>query len=91
MRHRKIWRSLGVGRPRYCSGILNTIVVRCPRLRSFFKIVHQAVQQFSAGGYVNYLDPPTSALRYFGSNLAQLTAICQKYDPNRIMFSGFDF
>lgn len=52
---------------------------------------HQAVQQFSVGGYVNYLEPKTPASRYFGSNLAQLTAIRQKFDPNRIMFSGLDF
>ena len=34
---------------------------------------HQAVQQFSVGGYVNYLEPNTSASRYFGSNLSRLT------------------
>jgi FAD/FMN-containing dehydrogenase len=52
---------------------------------------HQAVQQFSVGGYVNYLEPNTPASRYFGSNLSQLTTVRQKYDPNRIMFSGLNF
>ncbi|MGO9384477.1 MAG: BBE domain-containing protein, partial [Mycobacterium sp.] len=52
---------------------------------------HQAVQPFSVGGYVNYLEANTSAARYFGSNLSQLTTVRQKYDPNRVMFSGLDF
>jgi FAD/FMN-containing dehydrogenase len=52
---------------------------------------HQAAQQFSVGGYVNYLEANTSAARYFGSNLSQLTTVRQKYDPNRIMFSGLNF
>jgi hypothetical protein len=52
---------------------------------------HQAVQQFSVGGYVNYLEPNPTASRYFGSNLSQLTSVRQKYDPNRVMFSGLSF
>ncbi|WP_293314976.1 FAD-binding oxidoreductase [Mycobacterium sp.] len=52
---------------------------------------HQAVQQFSVGGYANYLEPDAPASRYFGANLAQLTAVRQKYDPNRVMFSGLNF
>jgi Berberine and berberine like len=52
---------------------------------------HQAVQQFSVGGYVNYLEPNASPARYFGSNLSGLTSVRQKYDPNRIMFSGLNF
>jgi FAD/FMN-containing dehydrogenase len=52
---------------------------------------HQAVQQFSVGGYVNYLEPNSPASRYFGSNLSQLTAVRQKYDPNQIMYSGLKF
>jgi FAD/FMN-containing dehydrogenase len=52
---------------------------------------HQAVQQYSVGGYVNYLEANTSAARYFGSNLSRLTTVRQKYDPNRIMFSGLNF
>jgi hypothetical protein len=35
--------------------------------------------------------PASSASRYFGSNLSQLTTVRQKYDPNRIMFSGPNF
>lgn len=52
---------------------------------------HQAVQQFSVGGYVNYLEAGSAASRYFGANLSQLTTVRQKYDPNRVMFSGLDF
>lgn len=52
---------------------------------------HQAVQQFSVGGYVNYLEPNSAASRYFGSNLSQLNSVRQKYDPNQIMFSGLKF
>ena len=52
---------------------------------------HQTVQQFSAGGYVNYLEANTSASRYFGSNLSQLTAVRQQYDPNQVMYSGLSF
>jgi FAD/FMN-containing dehydrogenase len=53
--------------------------------------VHQAVQQFSVGGYVNYLETNTAPARYFGSNLSQLSTVRQKYDPNRVMFSGLNF
>ncbi len=52
---------------------------------------HQAVQQFSVGGYVNYLEPNGSASRYFGSNLSQLNSVRQKYDPNQVMYSGLKF
>ena len=52
---------------------------------------HQAVQPYSVGGYVNYFEPNTSAARYFGANLSRLTSVRQKYDPNRVMFSGLDF
>jgi len=52
---------------------------------------HQAVQQFSVGGYVNYLEANSSASRYFGSNLSQLTTVRQKYDPNLVMYSGLSF
>jgi FAD/FMN-containing dehydrogenase len=52
---------------------------------------HQAVQPYSVGGYVNYLEANTSPARYFGSNLSRLTAVRQKYDPNGIMFSGLSF
>jgi hypothetical protein len=52
---------------------------------------HQAVQGASVGGYVNYLEANQPASRYFGPNLSRLTAIRQKYDPGRIMFSGLNF
>jgi FAD/FMN-containing dehydrogenase len=65
------------GSPSAATGWLNT--------------AHQAVQPYSAGGYVNYLEANQPASRYFGANLSRLTAIRQKYDPNRIMFSGLNF
>ncbi len=52
---------------------------------------HQAVQQISVGGYVNYLEANGAPARYFGSNLSRLTTVRQKYDPNRVMFSGLNF
>jgi FAD binding domain/Berberine and berberine like len=52
---------------------------------------HQAVQPYSVGGYVNYLEPNQPASRYFGPNLSQLSAVRQKYDPGRVMFSGLNF
>ena len=52
---------------------------------------HQVVQPYSVGGYVNYLEANTAAARYFGGNLSRLTSVRQKYDPNKVMFSGLDF
>jgi len=52
---------------------------------------HQAVQQYSMGGYVNYLEANTSASRFFSGNLSRLTTVRQQYDPNRVMFSGLNF
>lgn len=52
---------------------------------------HQAVQPYSAGGYVNYIEPGQPPSRYFGANLARLSAARQKYDPNRMMFSGMNY
>jgi FAD/FMN-containing dehydrogenase len=49
---------------------------------------HRAVQPYSVGGYVNYLEAGQPASRYFGPNLSQLSAVRQKYDPGRVMFSG---
>lgn len=62
-----------------------------PAATQWLSSAHQAVQQFSVGGYVNYLEANSSASRYFGSNLSQLTTVRQKYDPNRVMFSGLNF
>lgn len=52
---------------------------------------HQAVQQYSVGAYVNYLEANVAPARYYGSNLSRLTTVRQKYDPNRMMFSGLNF
>jgi FAD/FMN-containing dehydrogenase len=52
---------------------------------------HQAVQPYSAGGYVNYLEANQPPSRYFGPNLSRLSAVRQKYDPGRVMFSGLNF
>jgi FAD/FMN-containing dehydrogenase len=49
---------------------------------------HRTVQPYSVGGYVNYLEANQSASRYFGPNLSKLSAVRQKYDPGRVMFSG---
>jgi FAD/FMN-containing dehydrogenase len=65
------------GSPSAATGWLNT--------------AHQAVQPYSVGGYVNYLEANQPASRYFGANLTRLTAVRQKYDPSRIMFSGLNF
>jgi FAD/FMN-containing dehydrogenase len=51
---------------------------------------HQAVRPYSVGGYVNYLEANQPPSHYFGSNLPRLAAVRQKYDPGRIMFSGFN-
>ena len=58
---------------------------------AWLNAAHQAVQPYSVGGYVNYLEANQPASRYFGSNLSRLTAVRQKYDPGRIMFSGLNF
>ena len=58
---------------------------------SWLNTAHQAVQPYSVGGYVNYLEANQPPSRYFGANLSQLTAVRQKYDPGRIMFSGLNF
>lgn len=52
---------------------------------------HQAVQQYSIGGYVNYIEANQSPSRYFGPNLSRLSAVRQKYDPSRVMFSGLNY
>lgn len=52
---------------------------------------HQAVQQYSVGGYVNYIEAGQSPARYFGPNLSRLSAVRQKYDPGRVMFSGLNY
>jgi FAD/FMN-containing dehydrogenase len=58
---------------------------------SWLNTAHQAVQPYSVGGYVNYVEANQPASRYFGPNLPRLSAVRQKYDPGRIMFSGLNF
>jgi FAD/FMN-containing dehydrogenase len=58
---------------------------------SWLNTAHQAVRPYSVGGYVNYLEGNQPPSRYFGSNLSRLSAVRQKYDPGRIMFSGLNF
>jgi FAD/FMN-containing dehydrogenase len=52
---------------------------------------HQAVRPYSVGGYVNYIEANQPPARYFGPNLGRLSAVRQRYDPGRIMFSGLNF
>ena len=52
---------------------------------------HQAVQPYSVGGYVNYVEAGQQPARYFGQNLSRLSAVRQKYDPGRVMFSGLNY
>jgi FAD/FMN-containing dehydrogenase len=57
---------------------------------SWLNTAHQAVQPYSVGGYVNYLEANQPPSRYFGPNLSRLSAVRQKYDPGRVMFSGLN-
>jgi hypothetical protein len=58
---------------------------------SWLNTAHQAVQPYSVGGYVNYVEAGQPPARYFGQNLSKLTAVRQKYDPGRVMFSGLNY
>lgn len=58
---------------------------------SWLNAAHQAVQPYSVGGYVNYVEAGQPPARYFGQNLAKLSAVRQKYDPGRVMFSGLNY
>jgi FAD/FMN-containing dehydrogenase len=49
---------------------------------------HQAMGPNSVGGYVNYVEPGSTASRYFGGNLPRLNAVRQQYDPSALMYSG---
>lgn len=71
------WYVETAGSPSAAAGWLNT--------------AHQAVQPYSVGGYVNYLEVNQPPSRYFGPNLSRLSAVRQKYDPGRVMFSGLNF
>src|ERR1700758_4228143 len=58
---------------------------------NWLNTAHQAVAPYSVGGYVNYIEANQPPSRYFGPNLSRLTAVRQKYDPGRVMFSGLNF
>jgi FAD/FMN-containing dehydrogenase len=58
---------------------------------NWLNTAHQAVRPYSVGGYVNYIEANQPPSRYFGPNLSRLSAVRQKYDPGRIMFSGLNF
>jgi FAD binding domain/Berberine and berberine like len=58
---------------------------------AWLNTAHQAVQPYSVGGYVNYLEANQPASRYFGPNMSRLSSVRQKYDPGRVMFSGLNF
>ncbi|MCV7091366.1 FAD-binding oxidoreductase [Mycobacterium interjectum] len=58
---------------------------------NWLNTAHQAVQPYSVGGYVNYIEAGQPPSRYFGPNLSRLSAVRQKYDPGRVMFSGLTF
>lgn len=58
---------------------------------NWLSTAHQAVQPYSVGGYVNYIEANQPPSRYFGPNLSRLSAVRQKYDPGRVMFSGLNF
>ena len=58
---------------------------------NWLNTAHQAVAPYSVGGYVNYVEAGQPAARYFGPNLSKLSAVRQKYDPGRVMFSGLAF
>ncbi len=62
-----------------------------PEATSWLNTAHQAVRAYSVGGYVNYLEVNQPPARYFGPNLSRLSAVRQKYDPSRVMFSGLNF
>jgi FAD/FMN-containing dehydrogenase len=81
------WRSQSAVLQWYVEPAANQV----PAATKWLSSAHQAVQQYSAGSYVNYLEANTAAARYFGPNLSQLTTVRQKYDPNRVMFSGLNF
>ena len=58
---------------------------------NWLNTAHQAVRPYSVGGYVNYLEANQPASRYYGANLSRLSAVRQKYDPGRVMFSTLNF
>jgi hypothetical protein len=49
---------------------------------------HETMGANSVGGDVNYVEPDSTAARYFGGNLSRLNAVRQQYDPGGLMYSG---
>ncbi len=58
------------------------------RTGAWIDSAHRRVRAHSAGGYVNYLEADTPAVRYFGPNLGRLSAVQRTYDPDRVLYSG---
>jgi hypothetical protein len=40
------------------------------------------------GGYINYIEPDTPAVRYLSGNLTRLTAVRQRVPTGGLMYSG---
>jgi FAD/FMN-containing dehydrogenase len=49
--------------------------------QTFVSDGHRAVQKFSAGGYVNYVETGRPVSTYYGASLDRLQTIKTKYDP----------
>jgi FAD/FMN-containing dehydrogenase len=56
---------------------------------AWINTIRDAMQPFSNGGYVNYIDADQSdwAAAYYGSNLSRLSTIKAAYDPQNV-FNG---
>jgi FAD/FMN-containing dehydrogenase len=49
--------------------------------QTFITNGHRAVQKYSAGGYVNYVETGRSVSTYYGASLARLRTVKKKCDP----------
>jgi hypothetical protein len=58
---------------------------------AWLQSAHNAVQANSVGGYINYIEPDTPAVRYLSGNLTRLAALRQEYDPGGLMYSGLSY
>jgi FAD/FMN-containing dehydrogenase len=50
---------------------------------------HHAVARYSAGGYVNHLEPARSVASYYGTSWQRLRALKHKYDPTNLFRSPY--
>jgi FAD/FMN-containing dehydrogenase len=50
---------------------------------------HAAIAPYSAGGYVNYLEPNRPVRSYYGANYARLRAIKRAVDPTGFFTSPY--